>query len=331
MLTTPYLQPYNFEGLGLVQADMTVLGELQQINQATGREIATMMQLPEPGFALDLASRSKSAKRAFKHIQQSCLLHATHFEVANQGKTAYIVDEYLWASSRLNPMAIYSSARALLELHAMLHYVRFLLDQARIGPKEDWETRGEKFFKVILQARFGTTDPNVEKLLKADGMADESVQLIRLKSARKKLAEDLPWVEAHYAMLCDFVHHNMSSQRTTGAYAGESFLAKSQSGGMLILPEPAPILQYQFPMAETGRRAIAQTAARALENLRGLISSLNQLARTPFSQEELLANTGSALGMEYLGDAVGVSLPPAGRNELCPCGSGRKYKRCHGR
>jgi hypothetical protein len=212
----------------------------------------------------------------------------------------------------------------------MLHYVRLLLDQARIGPKEEWRTRGEKFFKVLLQARFGTTDPNVKKLLKADGIAEESVQLIRLQTARRKLAEDLPWVEAHYAMLCDFVHHNMSSQRTTGAYAGKSFIARSQSGGALILPKPAPILQYQFPMAEPGRRAITQTAARALENLRGLILSLNQLARAPFSQEELLANTGTELGVEPFDGAAGLSIRRAGRNELCPCGSGRKYKRCHG-
>ena len=24
------------------------------------------------------------------------------------------------------------------------------------------------------------------------------------------------------------------------------------------------------------------------------------------------------------------SAPKAGRNDLCPCGSGKKYKRCHG-
>ncbi|MFI5002155.1 MAG: SEC-C metal-binding domain-containing protein [Reyranellales bacterium] len=24
------------------------------------------------------------------------------------------------------------------------------------------------------------------------------------------------------------------------------------------------------------------------------------------------------------------NLPKIGRNQLCPCGSGRKYKKCHG-
>jgi uncharacterized protein YecA (UPF0149 family) len=26
----------------------------------------------------------------------------------------------------------------------------------------------------------------------------------------------------------------------------------------------------------------------------------------------------------------GASLPEVGRNEPCPCGSGKKYKKCHG-
>ena len=29
-------------------------------------------------------------------------------------------------------------------------------------------------------------------------------------------------------------------------------------------------------------------------------------------------------------EAVGVGARKVGRNEACPCGSGKKYKRCHG-
>jgi preprotein translocase subunit SecA len=28
--------------------------------------------------------------------------------------------------------------------------------------------------------------------------------------------------------------------------------------------------------------------------------------------------------------AAGLDTPPAGRNDPCPCGSGKKYKKCHG-
>ncbi|HTU05082.1 MAG TPA: SEC-C metal-binding domain-containing protein [Trebonia sp.] len=35
-------------------------------------------------------------------------------------------------------------------------------------------------------------------------------------------------------------------------------------------------------------------------------------------------------GVEHRGDATADPFANVGRNDLCPCGSGRKYKRCHG-
>ncbi len=35
-------------------------------------------------------------------------------------------------------------------------------------------------------------------------------------------------------------------------------------------------------------------------------------------------------GIEMHGEAVADPYASVGRNDLCPCGSGRKYKRCHG-
>src|SRR5262249_43563426 len=37
---------------------------------------------------------------------------------------------------------------------------------------------------------------------------------------RKFLTQELRWVDEHYALLCDFVHPNMSSQRTAGSLVG---------------------------------------------------------------------------------------------------------------
>ncbi|WP_342782029.1 SEC-C metal-binding domain-containing protein [Trebonia kvetii] len=34
--------------------------------------------------------------------------------------------------------------------------------------------------------------------------------------------------------------------------------------------------------------------------------------------------------VERHGDAAADPYASVGRNDLCPCGSGRKYKRCHG-
>jgi len=46
-------------------------------------------------------------------------------------------------------------------------------------------------------------------------------------------------------------------------------------------------------------------------------------------QAERLAGTelGRAMAADWLWDRA---IPKAARNEPCPCGSGRKYKRCHG-
>jgi len=35
-------------------------------------------------------------------------------------------------------------------------------------------------------------------------------------------------------------------------------------------------------------------------------------------------------GVELHGDTADDAFASVGRNDLCPCGSGRKYKRCHG-
>jgi preprotein translocase subunit SecA len=54
------------------------------------------------------------------------------------------------------------------------------------------------------------------------------------------------------------------------------------------------------------------------------------------------ADYDDALGTARSGDDVAVAAPPVaapfvrgsekiGRNDPCPCGSGKKYKHCHGR
>ena len=40
--------------------------------------------------------------------------------------------------------------------------------------------------------------------------------------------------------------------------------------------------------------------------------------------------TAQKLDIAYHTERVNQSIRKVGRNELCPCGSGLKYKRCHG-
>ncbi|TAM85927.1 MAG: preprotein translocase subunit SecA, partial [Candidimonas sp.] len=51
--------------------------------------------------------------------------------------------------------------------------------------------------------------------------------------------------------------------------------------------------------------------------------------------DEALSGTDPGLG-EIIGGSAGVAagglaIPKVGRNDPCPCGSGKKYKHCHGR
>jgi SEC-C motif len=325
----PTMSDYSFTELGLSGEDLKVLAELQRIRRDSQEHLAGPIQFPEPGFVLDLELRAPSESRQFAHIHQMCLLHATHFELASKIKTTYILDAYLWAAAQLNPVAVYSAARSLFELHAVLRYVDDLLCAAQAGTDAEWRERGQRYFDVILQARYGTSDQAMEQLLITNGCPEGARRPFKIAKARALLVKELPWANEHYGLLCDFVHPNLSSQRTASAYAGESNVALSSGGGQLLLPGKSPILQYQFPMPEPGRSAVTRTAKRALENTLGIVSSMNHFPRTPFSETELLARTGSRIGLKSPSVTSHVAFPRVGRNESCPCGSGKKYKKCH--
>jgi hypothetical protein len=158
----------------------------------------------------------------------------------------------------------------------------------------------------------------------------EVAQLIPLRHARAFLATEIEWIESHYGALCDFVHPNASSQRTTAALVGDSDTAVSSAGGGLLLSEPTLIVQYGFPMPERGRDAVRATAERALANVKGIFAATNALPQTPYRTEELLSRTGSPIGISALNKPKRRNLAAVGRNDSCPCGSGRKFKKCHG-
>jgi preprotein translocase subunit SecA len=74
--------------------------------------------------------------------------------------------------------------------------------------------------------------------------------------------------------------------------------------------------QAEVEAAERARAEAAQAAARAAAEVSALAAAQAALA---------LAAPGAET------PAAAASVPRVGRNEPCPCGSGRKYKHCHGR
>jgi uncharacterized protein YecA (UPF0149 family) len=106
----------------------------------------------------------------------------------------------------------------------------------------------------------------------------------------------------------------------------ESFLTVVKSGEAFeVLGDTAAAESYY-------RRAVAQAKDRTEESeatsqLIGLLEDLGRL-------EELDALTAPSLGRKPRVDEESPSdegpLAPVGRNEPCSCGSGKKYKKCHG-
>ncbi len=67
-------------------------------------------------------------------------------------------------------------------------------------------------------------------------------------------------------------------------------------------------------------------AAQAIENSAENISNITYTAPTESGEPEVLAVTD-----EQRQRMVGDYVPRVGRNDACPCGSGKKYKACHGK
>ena len=70
-------------------------------------------------------------------------------------------------------------------------------------------------------------------------------------------------------------------------------------------------------------------AAEEMENRAESIANVTYTAPTETGEVETTVNEpirrlpASAL--------AAAGLPPVGRNDPCPCGSGKKYKQCHGK
>ena len=72
-----------------------------------------------------------------------------------------------------------------------------------------------------------------------------------------------------------------------------------------------------------------EQAADDMEN-RGE-SMANVTYSAPNETGEVETRLGDVRSGKSLGVAPGEDVPRVGRNELCPCGSGKKYKHCHGK
>jgi hypothetical protein len=292
-----------------------------------------------PATRLRLESRAQDASRTFKHIQQMCLLHTSSFRNVNQIKLVYLIEAYLAVVDAKTPLGIYSAARSLLEFAAFNFDVARRLSNASEGDSKDWLARGQAFFGVIVRAAFGSSDPKAVALLLEAGTAKEHTKPFHINDSLKSFGKEKgsESMLEHYDMLCDFVHHNLSSGTITATSIRYGTVAHSHGGGMLLLSKPGAIICRRFPAPDQVLFAMNQTAAVALMNVEAAVRWINKCPESPFTPSEILNMTGHEFGMAQLRPSVAVrpdrsegkdNLPKTGRNDLCPCGSGKKFKRC---
>src|SRR5438270_11094262 len=122
------------------------LTKLAQLHASLAREVSSPIEFPEPALCLNVEERGADEVRLFKHIHQSCLIHANNFITANQIKLVYVSGAYLDSIKSENPIAIYGAARSALEFTAFLHYTTKRLLEIRANDPSNWIRVGQEFF-----------------------------------------------------------------------------------------------------------------------------------------------------------------------------------------
>ena len=295
------------------------------------------IQWPEPPQRLDLESRSGSDERIFKHIHQSCIGHAENFRTNNQIKLIHLLDSYLSLATS-NPLGIYMPSRSALELHAFSHETYKRLACAKQRADQDWRGGGQEFFRTIVRARYATSNPDFQQVLKGQGVSKNVLKPMNIGECIRNLAavDGLEKVGRRYEELCDYVHHNLGSQSVNTAGSSASPTAQSSGGGLISMPGGGTITEYRYPIPEKTDRAIDHTIEGFLNDVMASWRVLRNLPDTPYSPELCKRFTGTPLGIQRLDEGSRrreTSLPKVsgrkvGRNELCICGSGKKYKHC---
>jgi len=64
---------------------------------------------------------------------------------------------------------------------------------------------------------------------------------------------------------------------------------------------------------------------------REFLSDIADIDERPRAEHNIVTTATRNIAAQESDVPSGVDLSKVGRNELCPCGSGKKFKNCHGR
>jgi hypothetical protein len=280
------------------------IAELAVLREDPVGQVGRTIQLHEPQLVLNLASRRSSEVRMFKHIQQLSLLHRENFAASNQIKHLYLVDGFLAMAAAQNPVALYGLARSMFELSAFLHEIRKRLNEVVVQVNDKtWLPLGEKFFGLIVRARFATTHPKYVEMLRADGVPESRLKPFHITNCIQNLAKQPEHADAieRYGLLCDFVHHNLGSSTLANSGSAVSKWARTPGGGGTIWDnDTATVTQYEYPVEDKGHRAVDDLASGFLQDTRACIGWINLIPESPFPPAMVMEMTGTQFGMPWI-------------------------------
>lgn len=189
---------------------------------------------------------------------------------------------------------------------------------------------------ALLEAEPNITDEELlERLLKAtDAVYDEKVGIVGKESfggfERGVMLQgvDSHWRE-HLAALDHLrqgIHLRGYAQKNPKQeYKREAFELFGQMLNLIKDEVVKTVMTVRIQSREEIEAAEEQLAQSHVENVHYQHSDFDADA----APEELMAPT--AQSSEAFKESQGDAVPKVGRNDPCPCGSGKKYKQCHGR
>ena len=87
---------------------------------------------------------------------------------------------------------------------------------------------------------------------------------------------------------------------------------------------------YNYPAKAHADLSISTTVCQQASHAAAAHQLLLGWPETPFSDEQLKEFAGDEPDGRFVPVVGSVPKQQVGRNEPCPCGSGRKSKKCHG-
>ncbi len=186
---------------------------------------------------------------------------------------------------------------------------------------DEWDLPGmmDKFRKIIPIGHYEFSDDqkdDVDREKFIELMTEEAIKMYEQKESEFEIVEILR--EAERVVLLRAIDQQWMEHI-------DSMDQMRQGIGLRAYGQRDPLVEYKFvgfDMFDDMIESIQENTVRAMYSIR---------AKHKIERERVAKVTGTNKGEGAKVQTVKRSEKKVGRNDQCPCGSGKKYKHCHGR